>query len=187
MVNIRGERRSNATHTSATDPDAKLMRKGKGHESKLRYGGHAQMENRHGLCVDLKVTSALTTESAAAQDRLQRQCRKRVRPTSLGADKGYHNKGFVAYLWQRRIAPHIAMIEGRKTPSLDGRTTHHAAYAVSQRKRKRVEEIFGWMKSYGGLRRTLVRGLGRVQLHAYVVGTAYNLLRPARLQPTDSA
>jgi len=174
MVNIRGERRSNATHASATDPDAKLMRKGKGKETKLSYGGHALMENRHGLCVDLKVTSAVDTETEAA---------KRVRPSTLGADKGYHSKDFVAHLRRRKIAPHVAMIEGRKTPGLDGRTTRHAGYAVSQRKRKRVEEIFGWMKAYGGLRRTLVRGLRRVQLHAYLVGAAYNLLRLARLQP----
>jgi transposase len=183
MVNFRGERRSNATHTSATDPDAKLMRKGKGHESKLRYGGHALMENRHGLCVDLKVTSAVTSETEAAQAMLERQRRKRVQPATLGADKGYHSKGFVAHLRQRRIAPHIAIIDGRKTPGLDRRTTRHTGYTVSQRKRKRVEEIFGWMKAYGGLRRTLARGLGRVQLHAYFVGAAYNLLRLARLQP----
>ena len=106
-----------------------------------------------------------------------------MQPRTLGAGKGYHSKDFVAHLRQRRIAPHIAMINGRKTSGLDRRTTRHAGYAVSQRKRKRVEEIFGWMKAYGGLRRTLVRGLDRVQLHAYPVGTAYNLLRLARLQP----
>ena len=183
MVDFRGERRSNATHTSATDPDAKLMRKGKGKETKLSYGGHALMENRHGLCVDLKITSAVIPEPEAAKALLERQRRKRVQPATVGADKGYHSKDFVAHLRQRRIAPHIAMIDGRKTPGLDRRTTRHAGYAVSQRKRKRVEEIFGWMKAYGGLRRTLVRGLHRVQLHAYVVGTAYNLLRLARLQP----
>src|SRR3974377_1286255 len=92
MVNIRGERRSNATHASATDPDAKLMRKSKGKESKLSYGGHALMENRHGLCVDLKVSEAVATETAAAKAMLDRQCRKRIRPSTLGADKGYHSK-----------------------------------------------------------------------------------------------
>jgi transposase len=183
MVNIRGERRSNATHTSATDPDAKLMRKGKGKESKLSYGGHALMENRHGLCVDLKVTEAVETETAAAKAMLDRQRRKRIRPTTLGADKGYHSKDFVAHLRGRKIAPHIAMIDGRKTPGLDARTTRHGGYMVSQRKRKRVEEIFGWMKTYGGFRRTMARGLRRVQLHAYLVGAAYNLLRLARLRP----
>lgn len=152
-------------------------------ESKLSYGGHALMENRHGLCVDLKITSAVATETEAAKAMLERQRRKRVRPSTLGADKGYHSKDFVAHLRRRKIAPHIAMIEGRKTPGLDARTTRHAGYAVSQRKRKRVEEIFGWMKAYGGLHRTMARGLRRVQLHAYLVGAAYNLLRLARLQP----
>jgi transposase len=183
MVNIRGERRSNATHTSATDGDAKLMRKGKGKESKLSYGGHALMENRHGLCVDLKISSAVATETDAAKAMLERQRRKRVRPSTLGADKGYHSKDFLAHLRRRKIAPHIAMIDGRKTPGLDARTTRHTSYTVSQRKRKRVEEIFGWMKAYGGLRRTMARGLRRVQLHAYLVGAAYNLLRLARSQP----
>jgi transposase len=181
MVNFRGERRSNATHESKTDPDAKLMKKGKGRETKLSYGGHALMENRNGLCVDIEVRSALETETEAAKDMLSRQARKRVRPTTLGADKGYHTKDFVAHLRKKNIAPHVAEIEGRKTPGLDARTTRHAGYAISQRKRKRVEEIFGWMKAYGGLRRTMARGLARVRLHAYIVAAAYNLLRMSRL------
>jgi transposase len=182
MVDFRGERRTNDTHESTTDNEAKLMRKGKGKEARLSYGGHALMENRSGLCVDIKVRSALETETAAAKDMLSRQARKRVRPTTLGADKGYHTKDFVAHLRKKKIAPHIAQIEGRTTPGLDARTTRHAGYAISQRKRKRVEEIFGWMKAYGGLRRTMARGLARVQLHAYIVGAAYNLLRMSRLQ-----
>lgn len=181
LVNFRGERRSNDTHESKTDPDAKLMKKGKGRETKLSYGGHALMENRNGLCVDIEVRSALQTETEAAKDMLSRQARKRVRPTTLGADKGYHTKDFVAHLRKKKIAPHIAQIEGRNTPGLDARTTRHAGYAISQRKRKRVEEIFGWMKAYGGLRRTMARGLQRVRLHAYIVAAAYNLLRMSRL------
>lgn len=184
MVDFRGERRTNDTHESTTDEDAKLMRKGKGKEAKLSYGGHALMENRNGLCVDLEVCSALETEPQAAKEMLARQAKKRVRPTTLGGDKGYHNKDFVAHLRKKKIAPHIAQIEGRNTPGLDARTTRHAGYAISQRKRKRVEEIFGWMKAYGGLRRTLARGLARVQLHAYIVGAAYNLLRMSRLSPS---
>jgi len=183
MVNFRGERRCNATHESATDPQAELKRKGQGKETKLSYAGHALMENRHGLCVDLKVTPATQTETEAAKAMLDRQQRKRVRPKTMGADKGYHSKDFVAHLRRRKIAPHIAMIKGRRTPGLDARTTRHAGYAISQCHRKRIEEIFGWMKQYGGLRRTLARGLRRVQLHAYVVATAYNLLRMSRLQP----
>jgi transposase len=183
MVDFRGQRRSNDTHQSTTDDEAKLKRKGKGKEAKLYYGGHALMENRNGLCVDLQVRSALQTETEATKEMLARQAQKRVRPSTLGADKGYHSKDFVAHLRKKKIAPHIAQIEGRNTPGLDARTTRHAGYAISQRKRKRVEEIFGWMKTYGGLRRTLARGLARVQMHAYIVGAAYNLLRISRLQP----
>jgi transposase len=183
LVNFRGERRSNATHESKTDPEAKLMKKGKGRETKLCYGGHALMENRNGLCVDIEVRSALETETEAAKDMLSRQARKRLRPKTLGADKGYHTKAFVAHLRTKNIAPHIAEIEGRKTPGLDARTTRHPGYAISQRKRKRVEEVFGWMKAYGGLRRTMARGLARVRLHAYIVAAAYNLLRMSRLRP----
>ncbi len=183
MVDFRGQRRSNDTHQSTTDKESRLARKGKGKEAKLCYGGHALMENRNGLCVDLAVCSATQTETEAAKQMLARQGRKRVRPATLGADKGYYTKDFVAHLRKRHIAPHIAQIDGRRTPGLDARTTRHAGYAVSQRKRKRVEEIFGWMKAYGGLRRTLVRGLARVQMHAYIVGAAYNLLRMSRLAP----
>jgi len=183
MVDFRGQRRSNDTHESTTDEEAKLARKGKGKEAKLCYGGHALMENRNGLCVDLAVCSAIQPETEAAKEILARQARKRVRPASLGGDKGYHTKDFIAHLRSKKIAPHIAQIEGRRTPGLDARTSRHAGYATSQRKRKRVEEIFGWMKAYGGLRRTLVRGLARVQMHAYIVGAAYNLLRMSRLDP----
>jgi transposase len=182
MVNFRGERRSNDTHESKTDPEAKLFRKGKGRETKLYFGGHALMENRNGLCVEMQVRPVLQTEPEATKELLARQARKGVRPTTLGADKGYHTKDFVAHLRKKNIAPHIAQIEGRNTPGLDARTTRHRSYEISQRKRKRVEEIFGWMKSYGGLRRTMARGLARVRLHAYIVGAAYNLLRMSRLR-----
>jgi transposase len=184
MVDFKGEKRSNATHASTTDPEAKLKRKGPGKESKLCFGGHALMENRHGLCVDIQVTSAVQTETTAAQQMLDRQRRKRVRPRTLGADKGYHAKAFVDYLRHKKIAPHIAQIKDRRTPGLDARTTRHAGYAVSQKKRKRVEEIFGWMKTYGGLRKTMMRGTKRVQVHAWLVGAAYNLLRMSRLVAT---
>jgi transposase len=182
-VNFRGRPRCNDTHVSSTDPEAKSARKGPGKEAKLSFGGHALMENRNGLCVDIRVSCALETESAAASELLKRQGRKRLKPTSLGADKGYHNKAFVGFLRRRGIRPHIAQIEGRNTPGLDARTTRHSSYAVSQRKRKRVEEIFGWMKSWGGLRRTRFRGIARVQMHAHFVGAAYNLLRLSRLRP----
>jgi transposase len=176
MVDLRGQRRTNDTHSSITDEDAKQARKGKGKEAKLSfYGGHALMENRNDLCVDLKVTPA--TETEAAKEMLARQRRKRVRPSSVGGDKGYHTKDFIAHLRSKKVAPHIAQIQGRRTPGLDSRTTRHASYVVSQRKRKRIEETFGWMKAYGGLGRTLVRGLARVQMHAYLVGAAYTTCR----------
>ena len=183
-VDFRGTSRTNETHGSSTDPEAKSARKGKGKEAKLCFGGHALMENRNGLCVDIRVSSALESEPAAAAQLLKRQARKRLRPASLGGDKGYHHKAFVAFLRRKGIQPHLAQIDGRRTPGLDARTTRHASYWVSQRKRKRVEEIFGWMKSWGGLRRTRFRGIARVQLHAYMVGAAYNLLRLSRLQPS---
>ena len=116
--------------------------------------------------MDIRVSSALETEPAAAAQLLKRQGHKRLRPTSLGSDKGYHNKAFVDFLRRRGIRPHLAQIERRRTPGPDGRTTRHASYWISRRKRKRVEEIFGWMKSSGGLRRTRFRGIARVQLHA---------------------
>jgi transposase len=183
MVDFKGERRSNVTHESSTDPDARLLRKGPGKEAKLSYGGHALMENRHGLCVDLRVTPSIDPEPAAAKALIKRQRRKHVRIRSLGADKRYHTKDFVRDLRDQNIAPHIAIIDGRVTPGLDKRTTRHASYALSQKKRKRIEEIFGWMKTYGGLRKTMLRGLERVQIHAWLVGAAYNLLRLSRLVP----
>jgi transposase len=183
MVHFRGEKRSNDTHVSTTDPEAKLARKSPGQQAKLAYGAHALMENRNGLCVDILVRSAIEKETIAARELLERQRRKRRQPRSLAADKGYYHRDFVQHLRERRIAPHIAQIKNRRMPGLDRRTTRHKSYAVSQRKRKRIEEIFGWMKSYGGLRRTLLRGLQRVQLHAYIVASAYNLLRMSRLRP----
>jgi transposase len=184
MVDFHGTRRSNDTHESKTDPDAKLARKGPGRETKLAYGAHALMENRHGLCVDISVNPAIEKETDAAKALLERQRRKRRKPRSLGADKGYHHRDFVEHLRRKGIAPHIAQIKNRRMPGLlDGRTTRHESYAISQRKRKRIEEIFGWMKAYGGLRRTMMRGLQRVQLHTYLVAAAYNLLRMSRLCP----
>jgi hypothetical protein len=136
-VDFRGSKRTNDTNASTSDPEAKSARKGKGKEAKLCFGGDALMENRNGLCVDIRVSSALETESAAAVELLKRQARKRLKPTSLGGDKGYHNTAFVDFLSRRGIRPHIAQIEGRDTVGLDRRTTRHESYWVSQRKRKR--------------------------------------------------
>lgn len=183
MVDFRGEKRSNATHESSTDPEAKLMRKGNGQPAKLSFGAHALMENRSGLLIDVAITDSTLFEPKAAAPMLDRRRRAREEMKTLGADKGYFNKGFVALLRQRKIAPHIARIEGRSAPGLDGRTTRHEGYAISQRKRKRIEEIFGWMKVVGGFRKSRFVGIAKTQLAAYMVGAAYNLLRMARLQP----
>ena len=183
MVDFRGEKRSNATHESSTDPQARLMRKGNGQPAKLSYGAHALMENRHGLLVDLAITDATLAEPKAAAPLIDRRRQARQNMNTLGADKGYHTRAFVGLLRTRRIAPHIARIEGRATPGLDARTTRHESYSVSQRKRKRIEEIFGWMKTVGGFRKTRFVGQAKTQMAAYLVGAAYNLLRMARLQP----
>jgi transposase len=181
MVDFRGEKRTNATHESSTDPEAKLMRKGNGQPAKLSYGAHALMENRNGLLVDLAITDATLAEPKAVAPLLDRRRQARRRLRTLGADKGYHSKAFVELLRRRRIAPHIARIENRKTPGLDARTTRHTGYTLSQRNRKRIEEIFGWMKTVGGFRKTRFVGQAKTQLAAYMVGAAYNLLRIARL------
>ena len=186
MVDFKGEKRSNATHQSTTDPEAKLMRKGNGQPAKLSYGGHALMENRSGLCVDLLITDATLAEHQAAGQLLTRARRRRIRPKTLGADKGYHVKDFVKHLRVHNIRPHIARIDGRKTPGLDGRTTCTEGYKVSQRKRKRIEEIFGWLKTVGGMRKTRFIGEARTQIAAYLSAAAYNLLRIAKLQAAGS-
>jgi transposase len=186
MADFRGEKRSNATHESTTDPQARLMRKGNGQPAKLSYGAHALMENRNGLLIDVSITDATWAEPRAAEPLLDRRRQGRRGMGTLGADKGYHTKAFVALLRRRNIAPHIARIENRTTPGLDGRTTRHAGYGVSQRKRKRIEEIFGWMKTVGGFRKTRFIGQTKTQLAAYMVGAAYNLLRIARLQMAET-
>lgn len=181
QVDFHGEKRRNDTHQSTTDPESKLMRKGRGKEAKMSYGGHALMENRNGLLVGVEVCDATTAETTVAKTLLEDATARGFDPQSVGADKGYHTKDFVNHLRENGIRPHIAMIAGRKTPGLDGRTTRHNSYQVSQRKRKLVEEIFGWLKSYGGLRKTRFRGIVRNQLAAYIVGAAYNLIRLVNL------
>jgi transposase len=182
-VDFHGEKRSNETHESTTDPDSLLMRKGPGKEAKLSYAAHALMENRNGLLVDLAVNQATgTAEREAAQSMIKRQRRKRVRIKTVGADKGYDTNGFVGFLRGRKIVPHVAAnTERRGGSAIDGRTTRHESYSVSQRIRKRVEEIFGWMKTVGGFRKTRFRGTARTQLAAWWVGAAYNLVRLAKL------
>jgi transposase len=182
-VDFHGEKRSNDTHESKTDPESLLARKGPGKEAKLCYGAHALMENRNGLLVDLKITQATgTAEREAAEQMIKRQRRKGLRVKSLGADKNYDTHGFVDFLRRHKIVPHVAANTKRKGGSaINGRTTRHHSYTISQRIRKKIEEIFGWTKTVGGFRKTRYRGTERTQLAAWWVGAAYNLLRMAKL------
>lgn len=192
---FRGEKRSNETHASTTDPDARLYRKGYGRESVLCYMGHALMENRNGLVVAGTVTHASgTAEREAALTLIDRPRRRRLPRAirragrvSLGADKGYDVSGFVAELRKRAVTPHIA-INGRiskhgvvRTTAVDGRVTRHPGYAISQVVRKRVEEIFGWDKSVGGLAQVKLRGLPKVRAIFTFALAAYNLIRLPKL------
>jgi IS5 family transposase len=181
LIDFHGQKRSNATHASTTDPDARLARKGNGKEAKLCLDGHALMENRHGLVVDVLVTAATgTAEREAALVMLDRRPR-RGHPATLGADKGYDTRGFVDACRERRVTPHVAQNTSGRRSAIDARTTRHAGYPVSQRIRKRVEEIFGWWKTVGGGRKLRYLGIARNQLWAELTATAYNLVRMANL------
>lgn len=188
-VNFRGEKRTNDTHCSTTDPETLLMRKSQGKEAKLSYHAHALMENRNGLLVDMKVSRATgDAERSAAIEMLDNTKTTGIKPRTLGADKGYDTRDFVRDLRQRKVTPHVAANTERKGGSaIDGRTTRHGGYAVSQRIRKRVEEIFGWLKTVGGFRRTRFKGRDRTELQALFAGTAYNLLRIAKLLQRQAA
>jgi|TARA_Y100000310_G_scaffold52453_1_gene48209 transposase len=181
-VDFHGERRINATHRSTTDPEARLFRKGKGKEAKLVFMAHALMENRNGLLADFQVSSATGTAERDAVPVLVDQARERgFHPRTVGADKNYDTRDCVEALRRRRVTPHVAQNVTRRASAIDGRTTWRPGYAQSQRVRKRVEEIFGWMKTVGGFRRTRYRGMDRTGLAGYLVATAYNLVRLAKL------
>ena len=181
-IDFHGERRVNATHESATDPEALLARKGPGKEAKLSFAGHVLMENRNGLVVDLALTQATgVAEREAALEMLGRLHRRRR--ATVGADKGYDTKDFVAGCRKRAVSPHVA--RKRRHSAIDGRTVRHSGYAVSQRVRKRVEEIFGWMKTVGGGRKLRYRGLERNLMWTTLTTAAYNLVRMAKLIPAS--
>jgi len=181
-LDFRGERRTNATHQSTTDPDARLYRKSNGTAAKLSYLGHAMMENRNGLLMDFQMTQATGTAERDMVPVLLDQTKERgFHPKTLGADRGYDTGDCVQAIRQRQVTPHVAQNESRRRSAIDGRTTCRPGYKVSQRIRKRVEEIFGWMKTVGGFRRTRYRGLEKTGLAGYLVATAYNLVRMARL------
>lgn len=182
---FKGERRRNETHASSTDPEAKLLRKALGKEAKLCFAGHALMDNRHGLISDACVTPSVgVSESEAALLLLARQRRKRLRPKSVGADKGYHTSRFVDGLLAQHIAPHVAINASHYTTGPDRRILESRSYRASQIVRKRIEQFFGWSKTVGGLRKTRLRGVRRNQQLMWLTGSAYNLVRISRLCPT---
>jgi transposase len=181
-VNFHGEKRSNKTHESTTDPEAQLARKGKGKESKLSYSGHVLMENRNGLCVDLRVAPATGyAERDEALEMLRRLRRRGYEPKTLGGDKGYCLGDFPQKVLDLGIKPHLAVPDNAPADSPARRFIHSEGYKVSQVIRKRVEEIFGWGKSVAGLRRTKLKGRRKTWDGGYLIVAAYNLTRMIRL------
>ena len=185
-VDFRGQRRRNDTHVSRTDPEARLARKGDGQETRLCYAGHVLMENRHGLILDVHVSQATgTAERDAALVMLDRR-RTAGKRVTLGADKGYDTRAFVEALRARAVTPHVTQNMSGRRSAIDGRTTRHAGYAVSQRLRKRVEECFGWIKTTGGGRKLRYIGQARNQLWATLTAAAYNLVRMANIEASPA-
>jgi len=176
-VDFHGDRRGNDTHQSTTDPDARLARKGQGKEAKLSYTGHVLMENRNGLAVNACVTLAEGRAEVEAAVAMVEEIPGQHRVT-LGGDKGYDTKEFVQEMRDHQVTPHVAL---KATTIIDARTTRHPGYAISQQKRKRVEEIFGWLKTVGGLRKTRHRGVERVGWMFSFALAAYNLIRMRNL------
>jgi transposase len=180
-VNFHGENRSNDTHESTTDPEARLARKSSGHESKLAYYGNVLIENRNGLVVDTEVVLCSGTAEREAALQMAERIEGDHRVT-LGADKGYDTRGFVGEMRDLNVTPHVSQNTNRPGGSaLDGRTTRHAGYQVSQRKRKRIEEVFGWLKTVGMLRKTRHRGVFKVGWVFTFAAAAYNLVRMKNL------
>jgi IS5 family transposase len=180
-VDFHGEMRSNDTHESTTDPDARLARKSGGHEAKLAYCGNVMIENRNGLVVDTELLQCNGTVERDAALLMAERVDGTGRIT-MGADKAYDTKDFVSEMRGMNVTPHVA--QNLKRPggsAIDGRTTRHEGYKISQRKRKRIEEVFGWIKTVGALRKTRHRGLETVRWVFTFTATAYNLVRMRNL------
>src|SRR5712672_2366124 len=180
-VNFHGEKRSNDTHESKTDPESQLARKGAGKESKLSYSGNLLVENRNGLIVDAEVFEANgTAERYAALVMLEQI--PGTKPVTVGGDKGYDTADFVAECRHLGVTPHVAQNDGRRGGSaIDARTTRHAGYGISQQKRKRIEECFGWLKTIALLRKVRHRGIFKVDWVFTFACAAYNLVRMRNL------
>jgi len=179
--NFHGKKRSNETHQSTTDPDARLYKKSKGSEAKMSYLGHARMENRHGLLVDTMVTLADGTAERDAALLMASQI-SGVKQVTLGGDKNYDTQELVRDLREMKVTPHVAQNNTNRRSAIDGRTTQHAGYGISQKARKRIEESFGWMKTIGMLKKVKLRGLEKVSWLFTFVAAVYNLYRLQRLE-----
>ena len=178
---FKGEQRSNQTHRSTTDPDARLYRKGPGMEAKLCFIGHGLMENRSGLIIDARLTRVSGhAERLAALD-MVRHVADRPIAITLGADKGYDAADFVEELRTINVRPHVAQNTTRRRSAIDKRTTRYPGYATSQRIRKRIEEAFGWIKTVAGMRKTKLRGQPKVDWAFTFAAAAYNLVRAPKL------
>jgi transposase len=173
-VDFHGERRSNDTHASTTDPEALLARKGRGREAKLSYAGHAMIDNRHGLVVNAEASQATGTAEREAGVEMA----SALPPgATVGADKGYDTQGFVEALRRLGVTPHVAQNTSNRSSAIDGRTTRHPGYLVSQQKRKLIEEVFGWLKTVGLMRKLRHRGTRRVDWLFTFASAVYNLVR----------
>jgi len=180
-ADFHGQKRSNETHASTTDPEARLYRKGRGKEAKLCFIGHALMENRNGLLVDACLTQADGHAERIAALAMIEPRADRPRPVTLGADKAYDAEDFINELRSMSATPHVAQNANGRASAIDGRTTRHAGYAASQRIRKRIEEAFGWIKTVAGQERTKFRGRERVGWAFAFAAAAYNLTRLPKL------
>ena len=179
--NFHGERRKNDTHASTTDGDARLFRKGPGKEARLCFMGHALMENRNGLIIDAVTTRASGHAERLAALALIEPHGDRPQPVTLGADKAYDTSDFVMELRERTVTPHVAQNTSGRRSAIDGRTTRHPGYDISQRIRKRIEEAFGWAKTVAGLRKMRHRGLPKIDWQFTLAMAAYNLVRMPKL------
>jgi transposase len=179
--NFHGQKRSNDTHASTTDPDARLYRKGRGKEAKLSFMGHALMENRNGLIVGAVATRASGHAERLAALHLVDPHADRPQKVTLGGDKGFDTQDFVAELREINLTPHVAQNTNGRRSAIDGRTTRHPGYAVSLRIRKRIEEAFGWAKTVAGLRKARHRGLPKLDWQFTFAMAAYNLIRLPKL------
>jgi hypothetical protein len=187
-IDFHGEKRSNDTHRSTTDPEARLFKKSRGSESKLSFMAHVLMENRNGLVVDTRLTKSTGKAERESAWMMAWRVAKGERRITVGGDKNYDTQHLVASLRAIQATPHVAQNEhAHRTSAIDARTTRHDGYAVSQRKRKRVEEIFGWIKTIAGLRKTKHRGRKRVGWMFTFAAAAFNLVRLRNLTAVAAA